>query len=252
MFIITRRLFLKIRNNDRWLIRGIFIFLFLGQVLIADAQENIDSAWVKNNYHKWERNIRMRDGIELFTAIYIPNDTKEKHPILIERTPYSCRPYGDTNFCSDLWKTYRRLYLKEKYILVTQDVRGKWMSEGKFENIRPFIPNKSGAETDEASDAYDAIDWLVKNVPDNNGNVGVLGISYPGFYAAMAGLSGHPALKAISPQAPVTDWFHGDDFHHNGAFFLLDCFRFFYQGFRFSPCETNIAARFFLSGDTDE
>jgi uncharacterized protein len=232
MFIITRRHSRKTRNNQGRLFVGLTLGL-LAFSLFADAQKEIDSAWVRQNYHKWERNIRMRDGIELFTAIYIPNDGKEKHPILIERTPYSCRPYGEANFCSDLWKTYWRLYLKEKYILVIQDVRGKWMSEGSFENIRPFNPDKSGTQTDEASDAYDAIDWLVKNVPDNNGNVGVLGISYPGFYAAMAGLSGHPALKAISPQAPVTDWFHGDDFHHNGAFFLLDCFRFFSKGFGF-------------------
>ncbi len=227
----TRRPFFKTHIVSGWRIGAILVFLLLGK--ISKAQENIDSVWVRNNYHKWERNIRMRDGVELFTAIYIPNDLKEKHPILIERTPYSCRPYGEDKFCSDLWKTYRLLYLNEKYILVTQDVRGKWMSEGRYENIRPFNPNKSGVQTDEASDAYDAIDWLVKYVPDNNGNVGVFGISYPGFYAAMAGLSGHPALKAISPQAPVTDWYQGDDFHHNGAFFLLDCFRFFSKGFGF-------------------
>jgi putative CocE/NonD family hydrolase len=221
----------------------VLMFPLLVCSLFASAQKEIDSVWVKKNYHKWERNIRMRDGTELFTAIYIPNDLKEKHPVLIERTPYSCRPYGESNFCSDLWSTSRRLYIKEKYILVIQDVRGKWMSEGRFENIRPFIPDKRGTQTDEASDAYDAIEWIVKNVPDNNGRVGVLGISYPGFYAAMAGLSGHPALKAISPQAPVTDWFHGDDFHHNGAFFLLDCFRFFTKGFGFPHAgPMNIAA----------
>ncbi len=233
MFIIIRPHSRKTRNKEAW---SWFSGLVLGLVVCSPsalAQKEIDSIWVKQNYHKWERNIRMRDGVELFTAIYIPNDRKQTHPILIERTPYSCRPYGETNFCSDLWKTYRRLYLKERYVLVVQDVRGKWMSEGKYENIRPFIPNKTGLQTDEASDAYDCIDWLIKNVPDNNGKVGVLGISYPGFYAAMAGLSGHPALKAISPQAPVTDWFHGDDFHHNGAFFLLDCFRFLSKGFGF-------------------
>ncbi len=242
MFIIIRRNFRKTRNRRDLRLKVVFALVILICHLTADAQKDIDSVWVRQNYHKWERNVRMRDGIELFTAIYIPNDGKEKHPILIERTPYSCRPYGETNFCSDLWKTYRRLYLKEHYILVIQDVRGKWMSEGKFENIRPFIANKSGSQTDEASDAYDAIDWLVKNVPDNNNKVGILGISYPGFYAAMAGLSGHPALKAISPQAPVTDWFHGDDFHHNGAFFLLDCFRFFSKGFGFPHAKPTNAA----------
>ena len=233
MFIIIRQRSPKIHCKSGLGWHVILVFLFTGGALYTCAQKETDSSWIKRNYHKWERNIRMRDGVELFTAIYIPNDRKENHPILIERTPYSCRPYGEYNFCSDLWNTNRRLYAKENYILVIQDVRGKWMSEGKFENIRPFIPDKTGTQTDEASDAFDAIDWIVKNVPDNNGHVGVFGISYPGFYAAMAGLSGHPALKAISPQAPVTDWFRGDDFHHNGAFFLLDCFRFFSKGFGF-------------------
>ena len=111
--------------------------------------------------------------------------------------------------------------------MVTQDVRGRWMSEGEFEDVRPFNPNKKDKEIDEASDTYDAIDWLVKNIPDNNGNVGVFGISYPGFYSTMAAASNHPALKAVSPQAPVTNWFIGDDFHHNGAFFQMDAFDFY-------------------------
>ncbi len=243
MFIIIRQRSRKIHCKSVFRRHIILIFLFTLGALCSHAQNETDSAWIKKNYHKWERNIRMRDGVELFTAIYIPNDRKEKHPILIERTPYSCRPYGESGFCSDLWNTNRRLYARENYILVIQDVRGKWMSGGKFENIRPFTPNKEGTQTDEASDAFDAIDWIVKNVPDNNGNVGVFGISYPGFYAAMAGLCGHPALKAISPQAPVTDWFRGDDFHHNGAFFLLDCFRFFSKGFGFPHAgPTSLAA----------
>jgi len=119
---------------------------------------------------------------------------------------------------------------KEFYIYVTQDVRGRWMSEGEFEDVRPFNPNKKGDEIDEASDSYDAIDWLVKNIPNNNGKVGVFGTSYPGFYANMAAHSNHPALKAVSPQAPVSEWFLGDDFHHNGAFMLMDGFNF-YSGF---------------------
>ncbi|HEX7847564.1 MAG TPA: CocE/NonD family hydrolase, partial [Chitinophagaceae bacterium] len=148
------------------------------------------------------------------------------HPILMTRTPYSCAPYG-IEFYSRLWERHWRYYLRENYVLVVQDVRGRWMSEGEFEDVRPFNKNKKGNEVDEASDTYDAIDWLVKNVPNNNGNVGVFGISYPGFYSTMAAASGHPALKAVSPQAPVTDWFMGDDFHHNGAFFPLDGFRFY-------------------------
>jgi putative CocE/NonD family hydrolase len=121
-------------------------------------------------------------------------------------------------------------YAKAQYIFVFQDVRGRYMSEGDFQDVRPLNKNKKGkTEIDEASDSYDAIDWLVKNIPNNNGRVGVIGTSYPGFYATEAALSNHPALKAVSPQAPVTDWFIGDDFHHNGAFFAMDGFAFYSQ-----------------------
>ena len=172
----------------------------------------------------------MRDGIKLFTAIYVPKDSSEKHPILLGRTPYSCSPYGEDKFSTRIYDSYRLNYLKKGYIMAMQDVRGKYMSEGQFEDVRPFNPNKKGNEIDEASDTYDAIDWMINNVPGNNKRVGVFGISYPGFYSTEAALSGHPALKAVSPQAPVTDWFQGDDFHHNGAFFLMDGFSF-YSGF---------------------
>jgi len=185
-----------------------------------------DSSWIRDNYYKIERNIPMRDGIKLFTAIYIPKDTTEQHPILMTRTPYSCAPYGENNFRA-YWTSHFKYYMREGYIIVQQDVRGRWMSEGEFVDVRPFNPNKKGKEFDEASDTYDAIDWLVKNIPHNNNKVGVMGISYPGFYSTMASLSGHPSLKAVSPQAPVTDWFMGDDFHHNGAFFQMDGFAFY-------------------------
>lgn len=209
----------------------IFLSFFLASICTAVAQTNtLDSAWVRDNYYKWERMIPMRDGKSLFTAIYIPKDASEKHPMLIRRTPYSSGPYGEANFPDAFWNSYYRLYLRENYIMVVQDVRGRYMSEGEFTDVRPFNPEKRGTEIDEASDTYDAVDWLVKNVPNNNGMVGVFGISYPGFYATMAALSGHPAVKAVSPQAPVTDWFMGDDFHHNGAFMLMDGFNF-YSGF---------------------
>jgi putative CocE/NonD family hydrolase len=195
------------------------------------AQSNtLDSAWVKDNYYKIEKMIPMRDGNKLFTAVYIPKDSSEKHPILMKRTPYSAGPYGEANFPESFWNSYYRLYMRENYIMVVQDVRGKFMSEGNYMDVRPFISNKTGNQVDEASDTYDAVDWLVKNVPGNNGRVGVFGISYPGFYSTMAALSGHPAVKAVSPQAPVTDWFMGDDFHHNGAFMVMDAFSF-YSGF---------------------
>ena len=207
-----------------------FIF-FLTSFSFCYAQTNtLDSAWVKNNYYKIEKMIPMRDGNKLFTAIYIPKDSSERHPILMKRTPYSAGPYGESNFPESFWNSYYRLYMRENYIMVVQDVRGKYLSEGNFVDVRPFITNKTGNQVDEASDTYDAVDWIVKNVPGNNGRVGVFGISYPGFYSTMAAMSGHPAVKAVSPQAPVTDWFMGDDFHHNGAFMAMDAFSF-YSGF---------------------
>jgi len=192
----------------------------------VNAQNSADSVWIKGNYTKIERMIPMRDGVKLFTAIYIPRDTSEKHPILMKRTPYSCAPYGEGNF-EAFWNDFHRQYLRENYIMVVQDVRGRYMSEGLYEDVRPFNPGKKGNIIDEASDTYDAIEWLTKNIPYNNNRVGVAGISYPGFYSTMAALSQHPSLKAVSPQAPVTEWFIGDDFHHNGAFMLMDAFSFF-------------------------
>ena len=207
---------------------ALLCFLVLTNINLC-AQNN-DSAWVRENYYKIERMIPMRDGIGLFTAFYIPKDSSEKHPILLTRTPYSCSPYGEDKFNSRIYESYWINYLREGYIIAIQDVRGRWMSEGEFMDVRPFITNKKGKEFDEASDTYDAIDWMINNLPGNNKRVGCFGISYPGFYATMAALSGHPALKAVSPQAPVTDWFQGDDFHHNGAFMLMDGFNF-YSGF---------------------
>jgi len=210
--------------------KTIFLFLLITFSLTLNSQ-TINEQWVKDNYTKKEHKIVMRDGVKLFTAVYAPKDTKEKHPFLMIRTPYSCAPYGEDKFQSRLWLFHWREYLKEGYIIVIQDVRGRWMSEGAFMDVRPFNPNKkSKTDIDEASDTYDAVDWLVKNIPNNNGNVGVFGTSYPGFYSTMAALSGHPAIKAVSPQAPVTEWFLGDDFHHNGAFMLGDAFNF-YSGF---------------------
>jgi uncharacterized protein len=201
-------------------------FLILLLFYVASFSQNADSAWFVNNYTKMEQYITMRDGVRLFTSVYIPKDKNDKHPILMTRTPYSCAPYGEDKFMQ-LWHSYKMAYAKENFIFAEQDVRGRYMSEGEFADVRPFIKNKKGKQIDEASDTYDAIDWLVKNVPGNNGKVGVTGTSYPGFYSTEAALSGHPALVAVSPQAPVTDWFIGDDFHHKGAFFVMDGFSFY-------------------------
>lgn len=197
--------------------------------LSAAAQFSQDSAWIRDNYIKKEYSVPMRDGVRLFTSVYQPKDATESHPILMSRTPYSCYPYGEDQW-RPFWNNHWKYYLREGYIIVIQDVRGRWMSEGSFVDVRPFNPGKSGNDIDEASDTYDTIEWLLKNINPNNGRVGVFGISYPGFYSTMAAFSKHPALKAVSPQAPVTDWFQGDDFHHNGAFFQMDGFAF-YSGF---------------------
>jgi uncharacterized protein len=207
-----------------------FSLLFFFVILLQLTAQNTDSIWVRDNYYKIERMIPMRDGAKLFTAFYIPKDSSEKHPILFNRTPYTCTPYGADKFNPRLYESYWINYLKEGYIIAIQDVRGKWMSEGEYVDVRPFNPDKKNKEFDEASDTYDAIDWMINNIAGNNKRVGVFGISYPGFYSTMAALSNHPALKAVSPQAPVTDWFIGDDFHHNGAFMMMDAFNF-YSGF---------------------
>ena len=182
----------------------------------------IDQQWLEDNYTKREVMIPMRDGIKLYTSIYEPDDAQER-PVLIVRTPYSCAPYGE-GWKGDLTE-YMQEFLENRYVIAFQDVRGRYMSEGQYENVRPYNPHKSDNETDEASDTYDTIEWLISNT-DNNGSVGVTGMSYPGFYATMAALSGHPALKAVSPQAPILDWFKGDDVHHNGALMLMDIYSF--------------------------
>lgn len=185
-----------------------------------------DAAWLAEHYTKFERKIPMRDGVKLFTRIYIPKDDSTNYPIVLTRTPYALKPYGPDNY-QDPGGTFEAL-ARDRFILVTQDVRGRHASEGVFEHVRPFNPGKSGVTIDESSDAWDTIDWLVKNVPGNNGRVGMFGISYPGFYTSMGMIDSHPALKAASPQAPISDWFMGDDIHHNGAFFLAQNFGFFY------------------------
>ena len=189
---------------------------------IAVAQSPVDAkrlAETKAHYTKYEYRIPMRDGKRLFTAVYVPKDQSRKYPILLTRTPYSVKPYGADQYRETLGPS--ELFDKAGYIFALQDVRGRWMSEGTFVNVRPYIPAKKGTkDVDESSDAYDTIDWLLKHVPNHNGNVGMTGISYPGFYTAAGMIDAHPALKAASPQAPVTDWFIGDDWHHNGALFL--------------------------------
>ena len=189
--------------------------LFLLLLLIAPVA--IGQNYVTDNYEKSEVQITMRDGIKLHTTIYSPKDKSKSYPILMQRTPYSSRPYGEGQMRSRIGPN--EFLMKDGYIIVYQDVRGRWMSEGVYDNMRAYIPNKKKGQVDEASDTYDTIEWLVNNVANNNGKVGVWGISYPGFYATYSLLDSHPALKAVSPQACIGDFFF-DDFHHNGAYLL--------------------------------
>ncbi len=192
----------------------------------ADSIGRADAGWLAEHYTKFEHRIPMRDGVKLFTRVYAPKDDSKTYPILLTRTPYALKPYGPDNY-TDPGGSFEAL-ARDGFILVTQDVRGRHASEGTFVHMRPFNPAKQPRDTDENTDTWDTIEWLVTNAPGNNGRVGMFGISYPGFYTSMGMIDSHPALKAASPQAPIADWFIGDDLHHNGAFFLSQNFGFFY------------------------
>lgn len=207
-------------------------FLVLA-VLLSISSLQAQIAFVRENYSKFEYRIPMRDGVKLFASVYIPKAVFSEaatYPIMMMRTPYSVGPYGADRFRDNLGPS--ELFAKEKFIFVYEDVRGRYMSEGKFEQIRPHAANAHGPrDTDESTDTYDTIDWLIKNVPGNTGKVGLWGISQPGYYAATGLIGSHPALVAVSPQAPVTDYYLGDDVYHNGAFMLAANFGFYF-GFR--------------------
>ncbi len=177
----------------------------------------------KNDYTKSEHMIPMRDGVKLYTQVYAPKNQSQKYPIMLFRTPYSIGDYGPEFNRRTLGPN--NLYADEGFIFVYQDVRGKFQSEGEFVVMRPHKAQKRGPEdTDESSDTYDTIEWILKNVPNHNDRVGQWGISYPGFQTVMGMIDAHPALKASSPQASPSDMWIGDDFHHNGAFRLMYTF----------------------------
>ena len=187
-------------------------------------QSGVDA--VRARYTKYEYRVSMRDGVRLFTSIYVPKDTSHRYPFLITRTPYSVSPYGIDNYRSALGPSAS--FEKEGFIFVYQDARGRYMSEGEFVQVRPYVPNKRGAQhIDESTDTYDTIEWLLKNVSNNNGRAGMVGISQPGFHVAASIIDTHPALKAASPQAPTADYYMGDDVYHNGAFMLSANFGFY-------------------------
>jgi len=211
--------------------KNLILFILLLATLPAVAQMGVntdDAAYIKANYTKYEYLIPMRDGKKLFTSVYVPKDQSKKYPFMMDRTPYSVAPYGAGVYKTSLGPSSQ--FLHDGYIFVYQDVRGRFMSEGIFEEMMPELEvHKTNKDVDEGTDTYDTIDWLLKNVPNNTGKVGIWGISYPGFYTTAALLSRHPALVAASPQAPMSDLWR-DDGWHNGAFFLVANFGF-YPGF---------------------
>jgi len=201
------------------------VFVLSAFLLAQNRPEGADFV-VKEHYTKFEYRIAMRDGVHLFTSVYVPKDTSRSYPFLIDRTPYSVGPYGVDLYRSQLGPSPE--FDKSGYIFVFQDVRGRYMSEGQHIEMRPHIDNKkSNKDVDDASDLYDTIDWLLKNIPNNNGNAGIWGISYPGFFTSASIIDSHPALKAASPQAPMTNLFMGDDAYHGGAFMLAANFGFY-------------------------
>jgi len=210
-----------------------FILLpVLSLVVFAAASRAQQSAaspeeFIRSHYTKYEFRVPMRDGKRLFTAVYVPKDAAGgPYPFLMERTPYDVGPYGEDKYPAHLGPSEE--FEKSGYIFVYQDVRGRWMSEGSFQEMRPHIDDKkSPRDVDDASDTHDTIDFLLKNVPNNNGKVGIWGISYPGFYTSASIIDSHPALVAASPQAPMTDLFLGDDAYHGGAFMLSANFGFY-------------------------
>lgn len=207
----------------------IFTVLLLGLYSIQGHTDfDFEPNYLEQHYTKREVRIPMRDGVHLFTAVYSPKDKAQTYPILIWRTPYSCTPYGES-FVTRRRDTWHHL-ARDGFIIVFQDVRGRFMSEGDYVNMRPFVPDKhSEQQVDETTDTHDTVVWLLENIPNHNGRVGLWGISYPGFYASMAAIDAHPAIKAVSPQAPIADWFGGDDWFHHGAMALAGCVPFIWS-----------------------
>ncbi len=201
------------------------LFLVLLALAATPQAQTSDAEYIQMHYTKMERMVPMRDGISLFTSIYVPSDASDdrRYPVLFQRTPYSVRPYGEDQFKTSIGPSPE--LMRDGYIIVYQDVRGKMMSEGEFVAVRPHNPDKGPRDIDESTDTYDTVEWLIENLPTTE-RVGVWGISAPGFYATHALIDAHPAVVAVSPQAPVTDWWLGDDRRHNGAFQLQATFSF--------------------------
>jgi putative CocE/NonD family hydrolase len=194
---------------------------------------------VKAKYRKLEVRIPMRDGVKLFTSIYVPRDSSQAWPIIMDRTPYGVAPYGPEAYRTSLGPSGNPKFAESGFIFVYQDARGRNYSEGKYTEMTPHIDRKKKGDVDESTDSYDTVDWLIRNLPHNNGRVAIFGTSYPGFYTTASCIDPHPALKACEPGAPMTDLWMGDDLFHNGAFMLGANFDF-YQGYGRTPRNPNL------------
>jgi len=200
--------------------RATFGVLAVALLLVwaAGAQEEPGSRQdLTKIFERKEAMIPMRDGVKLHTEIYKPREGSEALPMLMLRTPYGVS--AGLHAYSRLLKADQQFYA-DGYVFVYQDIRGRYGSGGNFEMNRPVHDPKDPQAVDESTDTYDTIEWLLRNVPNNNGRVGIRGVSYDGFLAAMAMVNPHPALKAVSEQACMGDAWMGDDFFHNGAFRL--------------------------------
>jgi putative CocE/NonD family hydrolase len=216
-----------VKNPRRLLLSVVPFLVFAMFVLCAVGQTVPHEFDVKAHYTKYEFRIPMRDGVRLFTSVYVPKDASPQklYPFLMTRTPYSVAPYGEDNSPTRLAPVEM---MEAGYIFVQQDVRGRNMSEGKFVEMSPHVAvKKSAQDVDQSSDMYDTVEWLLKHVSYNNGRVGIWGVSYPGFFTSSSIIDSHPAIKAASPEAPMTNLFNTDDAYHNGAFMLGANFSFY-------------------------
>jgi len=211
-------------KSSRLFFFALALFAPSGFVVAQDSETDDLAVYIKAHYTKFEHQIPMRDGAKLFTAIYVPKDDSRDYGMMLKRTPYSVRPYGVDQYPDHLGPSER--FVREGFIFVYQDVRGRFLSEGTFIDMTPHLTSKGSTDVDQSTDTWDTIEWLVNNVSNSNGRVGMWGISYPGFYVAAGMIDAHPALKAASPQAPATNLYMGDDVYHNGAFYLAANFGF--------------------------
>lgn len=237
--------------------RGIWLVVLLGvaidsSLVLAQATSSdpqTTESYIRLHYTKHEYMIPMRDGVKLMTSVFVPKNTSKTYPMLMKRTPYNVAPYGEDKFPTRLGPSEH--FVRAGYIFVNQDVRGRFASGGEFVQVTPHIVNKTRpTDVDESSDTYDTIEWLLKNIPNHNGRVGLYGISYPGFYASAGMIDAHPALKAVSPQAPVGDWYF-DDFLHHGAFFLAHAFKWLSANATERPTPTMEPAKAYVYPMTD-